>query len=213
MTLLNKVRSLSNPELAHIIHVTDRFQALLRKPPVDMPAVAGLLDDLDHPVRLAAVRSLKPRHLEHLYDAAGGFRRVGIDDLVPKARGAGSPVRHYGKNSLPAFTIFEKRFLRPAEDARELWGYNHQTMSPLTGPGYFTARDNPERGEVDIDYNHIPPESPPGWPRLADNTRGLGRLVYGYMIDRLRGITGEVSIGRAWKRGKIQKAWFVLCRE
>jgi hypothetical protein len=213
MTLVNKVRSLTNPELAHIIHVTDRFQDLLSRPSVDMPAVAGFLDDLAHPVRLAAVRSLKPRHLRHLYDAADGFCRVGIDDVVPKDRGARNPVRHYGKNSLPAFTIFEKRFLRPAEDALELWGYNHQAMSPLTGPGYFVARDNPDRGEVDIDYNHIPPESPPGWPPVVENTRGLSRLVYAYMVDRLRGVTLEVTIGRAWKQGKIQNNWFILCRE
>lgn len=213
MTLLSKLRSLTNPELAHIIHVADRFRDLLSRPSVDMPALARFLGDLAHPVRLAAVRSLRPRHLTRLYDAAQGFRRVCIDDLVPRDRGARNTVRHYGKNSLPAFTIFEKRFLRPAEDASELWGYNHQAMSPLTGPGYFMARDNPERGEVDIDYNRVPPESPPGWPPVVENTKGLSRLVYAYMIDRLRGITPEVYIGRAWKQGQIQNAWFILCRE
>jgi len=213
MTLINRFRSLTNPGLAHIIHVADRFQDMLRNPAVDMPTVAGFLDDLDHPVRLAAVRSLSPKHLKHLYDAAASFRKVTINDVVPKAKGANNQVRHYGKNSLPAFTIFEKRFIRPEKDARELWGYNFQTMSPLTGPGYFIARDNQERDEVDIDYNHVPPESPPGWPKLAENTKGLSRLVYAYMIDRLRGITQQVSIGRAWKQGKIQNAWFILCRE
>ena len=106
MTLVNKIRSLTNPELAHIIHITDRFQDLLSRPSVNMPAVAGFLDDLDHPVRLAAVRSLKQKHLKHLFNAADGFRPVCIDDVVPKARGARNPVRHYGKNSLPAFSIF-----------------------------------------------------------------------------------------------------------
>jgi hypothetical protein len=213
MTILNKVRSLTNPELAHIIHIADKFQDMLLEPSVDTPAVARFLDDLAHPVRLVAVRSLKQKHLKHLYDAVDGFRPVGIDDLVPKARGARSPVRHYGKNSLPAFSIFEKRFLRPEKEARELWGYNFQSMSPLTGPGYFIARDNEERREVDIDYNRVPPERPAGWPPLAENTKGLSRLVYAYMIDRLRGITPEVSIGRAFKQGKIQNAWFILCRE
>ena len=213
MTLVNRIRSLTNPELAHIIAVTDRFQTLLSEPSIDMSAVAGFLDDLEHPVRLAAVRSLGPKDLKRLYDAAGGFRRVTIDDVVPKAKGAGEQVRHYGKNSLPAFTIFEKRFIRPQKDAKELWGYNFQTMAPVTGPGYFIARDAQDRGEVDIDYNHVPPESPPGWPKVSENTRGLSRLVYAYMIDRLRGITQEVSIGRAWKKDKIQNAWFILCRE
>jgi len=213
MTLINRFRSLTNPQMAHIIHITDRFQDLLRRPAVDMPAVAKFLDDLDHPVRLAAVRSLGPKHMKNLYAAAGGFCKVTINDVVPKSRGAGTQVRHYGKNSLPAFTIFEKRFLRPEKDAQELWGYNFQTMSPLTGPGYFIARDNKDRGEVDIDYNHVPPESPPGWPQIVENTKGLSRLVYAYMIDRLRGITKQVSIGRAWKNDKIQNAWFILCRE
>ena len=213
MTLVNKIRSLTNPELAHIIHITDRFQDLLSRPSVNMPAVAGFLDDLDHPVRLAAVRSLKQKHLKHLFNAADCFRPVCIDYVVPKARGARNPVRHYGKNSLPAFSIFEKRFLRPQKNARELWGYNFQSMSPLTGPGYFIAHDNQDRGEVDIDYNEVPPESPTGWPPVVENTKGLGRLVYAYMIDRLRGVTQEVSIGRAWKQGKIQNAWFILCRE
>jgi len=213
MTLSSKFRSLANPGLAHIIEVTGRFQDMLSQMPVDMPAVAAFLDDLDHPVRLAAVRALGQKHLKNLYDAAQGFRPVNLDDVVPKDLGPGTQVRHYGKNSLPAFSIFEKRFMRPERDAQELWGYNFQSMAPLTGPGYFIARDNPERGEVDVDYNHVPPESPPGWPAVVENTRGLGRLVYGYMIDRLRGITGEVSIGRAWKKGKIQNAWFILCRE
>jgi hypothetical protein len=213
MTLINRIRSLTNPELAHIIRITDRFQTMLRKPAVDMPALAAFLDELDHPVRLAAVRSLGQKHLKHLYDAADGFSKVTISHVVPKARGAGTQVRHYGKNSLPAFSIFEKRFIRPKKDAKELWGYNFQAMAPLTGPGYFIARDNPDRGEVDIDYNHVPPESPPGWPLVVENTKGLGKLVYGYMIDRLRGITKEVSIGRAWKKDKIQNAWFILCRE
>ncbi|MBW1808366.1 MAG: hypothetical protein JRJ87_09245, partial [Deltaproteobacteria bacterium] len=80
-------------------------------------------------------------------------------------------------------------------------------------PGYFVAYNDPDRGEVLVDYNQQPAERPTGWPKLADNTQGLSRLVYGFMIDRLRGVTSQVSIGRAWKKGKIQKAWFALCRE
>jgi hypothetical protein len=212
MNLISKLRAVSNPPLAHIVELTDRFAGLLGGPAVDMPAVAGLLDALEHPVRLAAVRSLGRKQLAHLYEAAKGYRTVTLADLVPKTQPTRTEVRHYGKNSLPAFSIFEKRFLRPAEDAEELWGYNFQRLAPITGPGYFIARDNPERGEVDIDYHQVPPERPDGWPQLADNDRGLGRLVYGQMVDHLRGITAEVSIGRAWKKGKIQPAWFILCR-
>jgi hypothetical protein len=211
--LVHTIRSAINPDLAHIIEIQGQLQSLLggNRPPIS--EVAIFLDGLDHPCRVAAIRSLGASHQKRLYDAAEGFRTTTIDDVVPMEQGVRTPVRHFGKNSLPAFSIFEKRFLRPNEDAQELWGYNFQTMTPITGPGYFIARNAPDRGEVDIDYYSVPPESPLGWPAVKDNEHGLSKLVYGYMVDRLRGITRQVSIGRAWKKGKIQPAWFILCRE
>jgi hypothetical protein len=213
LTLGNKIRAAMNPDLAHVIAQQTELQTMLsfRTPLIE--DIAQFLDSLDHPSRLAAVRSLGAKQLTTLFDLAEGYRLTCIDDVVTKDTQPKSPVRHFGKNSLPVFTIFEKRFMRPAADAVELWGYNHQTMAPLTGPGYFVAYNDPDRGEVLIDYNQVPGERPAGWPDLAENTQGLSRLVYGFMIDRLRGVTEQVSIGRAWKKGKIQKAWFALCRE
>lgn len=212
MHIMNGIRSGLSPDLAHIIESQSQLQDLVGPARPDPQQVARFLDSLDHSCRVAAIRSLGARQMARLYEAVEGFRRITIDDVVPPGAGERQTVRHYGKNSLPAFTIFEKRFMRPVAGARELWGYNYQALSPITGPGYFVARDAQDRGEVDIDYYSVPPEQPEGWPPLKLNEKGLSRLVYGSMVDRLRGITAQVSIGRAWKKGKVQPAWFVLCR-
>ena len=78
-------------------------------------------------------------------------------------------------NSLPAFTLFQKRFCRPpgAAPSTELWGYNHQTLAWLTGPGYFVVHDS-ARG-AGIDYREVPSEHPDGWPEIHGNDRGIAR--------------------------------------
>ena len=201
------------PDLAHIFRLQKQVQGLCATDSPQVDKLSDLLDELDHSSRLAALRSLSARHLRHIYEAVEGHRSIGVDFLVPSSRGAMDPVRHFGKNSLPAFSIFEKRFLRPEKGARELWGYNHQSMSPITGPGYFVAYDSPRQGEGYIDYTRLPPRAPEFWPAMASNTTGLSRFVYGHMVDRLRGLSQHVSIGRAWRHGKEQNAWFVLCRD
>lgn len=211
-SVVTKVRSTLNPDVAHLFADQLALLQLFDGGQPSAQAVAELLDGLDHSGRVTAIRALGMRHLRALYDAVEGFRPVTIDDLVPPSVGVRQEVRHFGKNSLPAFTIFEKRFLRPEAGAAELWGYNFQTLAPITGPGYFVARNAPDRPEVDIDYTVVPPESPAGWPHVQPNERGLSNLVYAHMVDRLRGVTAHVSIGRAWKKGKIQPAWFILCR-
>jgi hypothetical protein len=213
MTFTNRVRAFLAPDLAHMIDLQDSLIGMLSRGHTPPGLVAAFLDDLDHRGRLAALRGLSGGCLARLFELVDGFRRITIDDVVPPSRGAREEVRHHGKNSLPAFTIFEKRFLRPEPGSRELWGYNFQALRPVTGPGYFVAYDAPDRGEVDVDYTRIPPEAPLGWPELAPNERGISTLVYAHMVDRLRGVTAQVSIGRAWKKGKVQPAWFVLCRE
>ena len=213
MSLTNRVRSFLAPDLAHVIELQDTLTNLILRDQAGPQTLAGFLDSLDHRGRLAALRGLGGRAQERLYDLVDGFRPITVDDLVPPAVGAQQEVRHHGKNSLPAFNFFEKRFLRPEIDARELWGYNFQDLRPITGPGYFVAYDNPARGEVDVDYTRVPPEAPFGWPPVQPNDQGLSTLVYAHMVDKLRGLTSQVSIGRAWKKGQIQSAWFVLCRE
>ena len=86
--------------------------------------------------------------------------------------------------------------------------------TPLTGPGYFvvTLGEGEHQGELAIDYTKVPKNKPASWPEIADNEGGIGSLVYGRMVDYLRGISTHVSIGRAYK-GTAMNAWFALVRK
>jgi hypothetical protein len=126
-------------------------------------------------------------------------------------------VRHFGKNTLPVFTHFEKRFCRPAgQDPRRptaLFGFNFQALARLTGPGYYVAHADPALPEVLIDYRELPPAAPAGWPPLRSNEVGAARLVYGFMVDRLRRVSEHVTIGSAARHGRELGSWFLLDRE
>src|SRR5262245_12722941 len=193
------------------------LRALLGETPVEPRRVARLLDGLAHAERVAAVRSLGRREQRRLYDAVAGGLPLALADLVPPATADLAPVRHYGRNTLPAFTLFEKRFCRPGGADRrkpgELWGYNHQSTAWLTGPGYFVAYDDPARPEVLIDYPRRPAGRAEGWPAPRSNEGIPARFVYGFMIDRLRGVSEHVTIGSAARHGRDLGSWFVLCRE
>jgi len=181
--------------------------------------IEKFLDRLSHEERVRAIRSVSRRQQAALYRAVDGYRPVRLADLVMPSTPAMTPVRHFGKNTLPAFTHFEKRFCRPPtgdpEAPAELYGFNFQTMAPVTGPGYFVAVPNPERSdaEVWVDYRRLPNEHPPGWPEIRSNERGLSRLVYGFMVDNLRRVSEHVTIGSAARKGKDLGSWFLLARE
>jgi hypothetical protein len=193
------------------------FSSRLAEPTIRLPALSDLFDGWTHAQRVAAVRSLGRTQQRRLYEAAAGFRPLRLEHLVPPSQPDFTPVRHYGKNTLPVFTHFEKRFCRPpGEDSvkpGELYGFNFQRMSPLTGPGYFVAREDANRAEVLVDYNVVPPDHPDGWPPIRSNEVGLSRFVYGFMIDTLRAVSEHVSIGSAARKGKDLGSWFILCRE
>ena len=179
--------------------------------------ISDRLDALDHAERVAAVRSFGRAAQRSLYELVDGFRPLRLEHLVPASVPDFTQVRHYGRNTLPAFSLFEKRFCRPhAADAvkpGELYGFNFQTMASVTGPGYFVAREDAARPEVLVDYNLVPAEHPEGWPEIRRNERGLSRFVYGFMVDTVRGVSEHVSIGSAARRGKDMGSWFILCRE
>ena len=191
--------------------------ALLREATVKPIEVAGVLDDMTSAERIAAVRSLGRAEQRRLYDAVAGFRALRLTDAVPASVGSLAEVRHYGKNTLPAFTHFEKRFCRPQDADPEspsvLWGYNEGSMRWATGPGYFVLRPDAERGELLVDYNQVPPAHPASWPEIRPNDRGLSQFVYGFMIDTVRGVSKHVTIGSAARKGKDMGSWFLLCRE
>jgi hypothetical protein len=180
----------------------------------DAPAqrIADFFDALDQRDRIGAVRSLAGAQQAKLWRRVDGSGALSLDDLVPKTTPMLTPVRHYGRNSLAIFSLFEKRFYRCPEPV-QVAGANFQTLSPLTGPGYFVVRDDPARHELLVDYNVLPTTKPIEWPSVVSNERGVSRLIYGFMVDTLRRVSKHVTIGRAARRGKTMNTWFVLCRE
>jgi hypothetical protein len=195
----------------------EELRFLIRDRPIELERIRRLLDELSHQARVTAIRSLGSGELRSLYTGFDGFKPVTLEDLVPSTVDDFDTVRHHGKNSLPAFTHFEKRICRPGgadrEAAVELYGFNFQTLASITGPGYFIARESKDRPEVLVDYRHVPTEHPQGWPPIRSNERGLSRLVYGFLLDTLRGVSDHVTIGSAARKGKNLGSWFALCRE
>jgi hypothetical protein len=191
--------------------------ARLRETPLPIKELATLLDGATHDERVTWVRSVGRAGQRRLWQAAAGFLPLALSDLVPPQRADGETVRHFGKNTLPVFTHFEKRFCRPAgQDPRRptvLFGFNFQALARLTGPGYYVAHADPALPEVLIDYRELPPAAPAGWPPLRRNEVGAARFVYGFMVDRLRRVSEHVTIGSAARHGRDLGSWFLLDRE
>jgi hypothetical protein len=193
--------------------------------PLDLPRLTQVLDELGHLGRLDTVRGWDGETMAKLYEALKGYQPLTLDYFVPPEIPPLTEVIHHGKNSLPAFTHFQKRFCKPDDATRhDLWGYNHNPalVTWFAGAGYYVAHDW-EPGEIVVDYTLIPPKKPDAWPdAVARNDRGIGpRAVYGNMVDIMRGLSKHVSVGRARRckqAGKPESsewmdAWFVLCRE
>lgn len=169
------------------------------------------LDRMSHAERVPALQGMERAQLQRLYTLVEGVAPLTLTDLVPAETSPLQAVRHIGRNSLPLFSQFEKRFYR-LDTPAAVGGANFQSTSALTGPGYFTASARAEQAEIVIDYNQIPKTAPAGWPALTDNDHGIGRFVYGGMIDTLRRVSSHVSIGAAHKRGQAPSAFFILTR-
>jgi hypothetical protein len=191
----------------------ERLIELIRAEPPDRAAIAAFLDGLGRAERLEAIRALSgPRLQGRLYRAVESAPRVTMADFVPPDAPPLREVIFEGKNSLAAFTLFQKRFCRPPRGRDGLWGYNHQALAWLTGPGYFVVHEDGSRGAA-IDYRDVPPEKPPTWPEVKPNDRGLSRFVYRDMVDYMRRVSRDVFIGSAHRDGKELGNYFVLCRE
>lgn len=216
-------------------HMSDLYTTvshILESNPVDPKALAAAFDGATHEQRLDAVHQLTGKQQSKLWTVADGFMPLTDEYFVPKDVPPLQEVIHWGKNSLPVFTQFQKRFCRKPADAgapvashpkagaldakvvsaSPLWGYNHQTMQPFTGPGYYVAR-NADHGEVVVDYMHVPPGKPESWPPILKNGERLSRVVYYGMQDFMRGVSKHVTIGRAKKNGQWMNNWFLLLRE
>jgi hypothetical protein len=188
------------------------FEFFAKPDAVDIDGLRTYLDSLDHESRLEATRQLGGREQARLFEAVQGFKPLTLDDFVPPSTDHLVEVIHYGRNTLPAFNYFQKRFCRPKDKQDELWGYNEQSMKWAVGPGYFITRQSDPQ-EVVIDYYDVPPGKVETWPQIKKNSAGLSKLVYDKMQDFMRGVSNHVTIGRAHKKGKKMDAWFILTRD
>jgi hypothetical protein len=183
---------------------------------IDLAALGAWLDSLDPETRLLEARAIGPaaqRRLWPMLDATD----LTLADFVPTSAEPLTSVRHYGRNTLPVFKLFEKRFCRAPDgtDTAGLWGYNEGSTRPLVGPGYFVCRDTDgdDRGSVVIDYTLVPSGKCDEWPDYKPNEAGVSRFVYSGMQDFMRRISNHVTLGRAYIKGKASNNYFILCRE
>ncbi|HEY5658415.1 MAG TPA: hypothetical protein VIY27_11570 [Myxococcota bacterium] len=197
--------------------IEDELCDWLRRAPIDARAVCAHLDSLSSAERIRAIHSLDRVAQRNLFEGVVGLLPLRLVDLVPASVADLAEVRHFGRNSLPVCSRFEKRFCRPrgADPSRpdRLFGFNHQRLAPLTGPGYFVATQDPSRGEVRVDYAQLPDARPEAWPEIRRNEAGLARLVFGGLVDTLRRVSEHVSVGAAARHGRDLASRFVLCRE
>ncbi len=183
---------------------------------LDLPRLSKDLDELGLSGRYWSVRQWTRANMATLWEAAKGFRPVTLDDFVPPSLAPLVEVVHHGKNSLPLFHDFQKRFCKPPDPEKrekEIWGYNANWYWQFSGPGYFVAHPSADAGEVDIDYTKLPPGKVESWPPVLPQNARLGRFIYEGMVDVMRGISSHVTIGRARRRGEMSDNWFVLVRE
>lgn len=167
--------------------------------------------------RLLQIRSLTKKAQKKLYLLAEASEPLNLDYFAPSAKN-NTEIIHEGKNSLPAFTLFQKRFCRL--DDGSIVGYNHGSTMKLVGPGYFIAKETAgnkdweDKGSIVIDYYDVPKNKPlDSWPEIKGNGEGLQRLVYYKMHDFMRKVSEHVSIGVAYKGGSYSGNYFILCRQ
>ena len=108
---------------------------------LDLPRLSKDLDELGHPARVWATRHWDRATQAKLWEAVKGFRPVTLDDYVPAGTAPLTEVITWGMNTLPAHNHFQKRFCKPADPKAKdrLVGFNFQSLSGLTGPGYYVA--------------------------------------------------------------------------
>ncbi|MFO0677730.1 MAG: hypothetical protein U0169_14435 [Polyangiaceae bacterium] len=184
---------------------------------LDLVRLAKVLDEVGDPGRMATIATWDKRIQALLFEAAKGFRPVGLDHFVPTSVPARTEVLHDGRNTLPLFATLQKRFAKPDdyESDPRLFGYNHQSMIGFTGPGYFTARPG-DPGEVIFDYRSLPDAGTPkpsSWPDIVSNHARLGRFVFEGLTDQVRALSNHVIVGRASRNGQLLDEWFTMVRK
>ena len=179
--------------------------------------ISSALDRMDAANRLWTVLSIEPAEQTKIWELFADHT-LDADHFAPSSLDPLKPVIHHGKNTLPMHNFFQKRFCRADDESGDLWGYNHQSLSWATGPGYFVAHPADTEGKDQpssylVDYTRLPKKKPSDWPEIIPNEAKLGRFVYAGMKDYMRKVSDHVSIGRAYRGSKAMDAWFILCRE
>lgn len=178
-------------------------------------SVSAFLDGLPPIDRVEMALSLRGGDVARLYKASEGGRVTTVEDFVPADVATGRTVIWTLRNSLPAFSLAQKRFTRL--ESGQVVGYNHQPMTFITGPGHFVVKpassseDVP--GEAFFDYTDVPESVPAGWPAYVPNTSGLSLLIYAHMKDYMRHVASNVFVGTAFKNGSPRNQYFVITRE
>lgn len=180
----------------------------------DLSSLAAYLDALSPALRRDAVLGLSASGQRLLWQLTEAAPRLLPEQLLLAATDERAEIVHWGRNSLPLCSRFQKRLTRAGG---RIWGYNEQPLKGVTGPGYFVVRpsgpdDLDDRGVV-IDYTLPAPDGLAAWPRRLDNSERLGRFVYHGLRDHLRLVSRHVVIGRASRHGEWLPNWFVLVRE
>ena len=198
------------------------LQYLISRSGAQIAEISDYLDGLTQEHRLYEIRTLAGKEQARLYDLAADSEPLTLLHFVPADQGTLKPVIHTGRNTLPVFRDFEKRFTRPERGEDRLFGYNEGFTRAFVGPGYFVAHPtagNPlweARGAIVVDY-FLGPEPgeklPMGWPEVLPNSHGVQRLVYYHTRDYMRRVSSSISVGAAFKEEKAMGAYFILCRE
>lgn len=194
----------------------DTLKELVSRSAPDAGEIAAHLDGLLLPDRIAAIRSLQGTRLQGaLWKAVAGNPRVSASDLVPGDYPALRPVIFHGKNSLPAFTEFQKICFRPDAGSKVAWGYNETKIRNWIGAGYYVLHDTEGAllGGAAFDYTQLPSSKLPAWPEIRPNEAGISRFIYAGMLDYMRRVSSDVFIGSAVRGGKEMGSYFLVARE
>lgn len=200
-----------------------KLHELLDDPSARIEAIAAWLDGVSHAERVEATRALDRARQRKLYTRASLAAPITFEHFVPSARPSRTEVRHIGRNTLPVprkYGVFEKRFCRPEDGSKRLFGYNESAVKDWAGPGYFVAKftqGDPvwqSRGDIVIDYFEVP-DGPVAetWPKVVPNGQGLQRFIYGGTRDFMRKVSAHVSIGAAYKGERSLDHYFTLVRD
>jgi hypothetical protein len=179
------------------------------------PTLAALqthMQPLSAAQRVKQVQEMNGNQLSTLWRIASAGRPLTVAEVIPPTRPPFEPLIYKGKNSLPAFSLFEKHVY--LDDQGRAFGCNVQSFSPLTGPGYFAVVPHPDRpDELIFDYSVLPDRAPHGWPAIVSNSRALSYFVFHKLRDEMRQVSRSVLIGKATRNGRDMGQYFALVLE